>query len=263
MLAGYDHLIAAARRLQWDAEAIELARDAARIPELPAFERATLAQLVGGFWVAEHAVAAELAPFLAAAEAGSARECFSIQGTDEARHARFFDRVAGEVLGADPPVLRAAAGARIVSLFDRELPAAARALARDPRALPGAVALYHLVLEGIVFAVGQDALAELVQRVGGLPGVGDGAARVQNDERWHVGLGVLALQRLGAPVDVADRAAAAATAWSPAIATPERVARVMGAHERRLSIAGVTSPQASGPATSHVTVSATCSVASP
>ena len=34
-----------------------------------------------------------------------------------------------------------------------------------------AVGLYHLVLEGIVFAVGQQALLELCENDGGLPGI--------------------------------------------------------------------------------------------
>ncbi len=239
MLAGYDHLIAAARRLQWDADAIDLAADRARVRTLAGTERAALTELVGGFWVAEHAVAAELAPFVAATDTGSAaRACFTIQRGDETRHARFFHRVADEVLVVGPSALRAAAGPVIVSLFQDELPAAARVLARAPRGLPEAVALYHLVLEGIVFAVGQDALLTLVRRVGDLPGIAEGVDRVRNDERWHVGLGVLHLQRLGTTVDVGDRAARAAAAWGPAIATPERLGRVMAAHERRLAIAG-------------------------
>ena len=239
MLAGYDHLLAAARRLQWDADAIDLAPDRAGVRALAPPDRATLSELATGFWVAEHAVAAELEPFVVAAGAGSAaRACFAAQARDEARHAHFFDRVAREVLGMAPAAARAAAPAAIRELFEVGLPKAARTLAADATRLPAAVGLYHLVLEGIVFAAGQDALLELLDRHDRLPGVRAGTARVQADERWHVGLGVLHLQRVGAAIDVAGPAAEAIAAWGPRIATPERMRRVLGAHERRLRIAG-------------------------
>ncbi len=56
--------------------------------------------------------------------------------------------------------------------------------------LAAGVGLYHLVLEGIVFAAGQAALLERLERLGTLPALLDGATRVAADERWHVGLGV-------------------------------------------------------------------------
>ena len=238
MLAGYDHLLAAARRLRWDAEAIGLAGDAETASRLPAGERAQLTALVAGFWIAEHAVADELGPYVQAAGAEcAARACFATQAEDEARHAHFFDRVAGEVLGLTDPA--ASAPEAIATLFGTDLPAAAEALAADGDAqtMAAAVGLYHLVLEGIVFAVGQEALHELAGRAG-LTGVAEGVARVQGDERWHVGLGVLHLQRLGVAADVSASARRAIAAWGPAVASDERVARVLAAHRRRLQIAG-------------------------
>ena len=139
--------------------------------------------------------------------------------------------------------MRAAATAAVRALFEDELPAQARTLAADHGQMTDAVGLYHLVLEGIVFAVGQDALLALSQAAG-LRGLGEGVARVQADERWHVGLGVLHLQRLGElgpRLDlglVTRRAADATAAWGPAIATPARVAHAMATHARRLRISG-------------------------
>jgi ribonucleoside-diphosphate reductase beta chain len=242
MLAGYDHLLAAARRLQWDAEAISLDRDRAALRELPGSTRDAIMTLVAGFVVAEHAVADELEPFVAAAREvdsdPSATECFAVQAADERRHARWFDRLAGELFGLDRAAARRAAPTAIRELFESELPATARTLAAhttDPAQLAAAVGLYHVVLEGIAFAVGQEALLELAHGHG-LDGVADGVARVQGDERWHVGLGVLALQRLGAPLDVQAPARRAIAAWGPSIATPERTERVLAAHRRRLMI---------------------------
>jgi ribonucleoside-diphosphate reductase beta chain len=247
MLAGYDHLLAAAQRLQWDAETIGLERDRRALASLPQPLRAQLRALVAGFVVAEHAVADELQPFVAAAAAldpdPSAQECFAAQARDERRHARWFDRVAGELFDLDGAAAREAAPPGIRELFEAELPAAARSLAAraDPERLAAAVGLYHVVLEGIAFAVGQEALLEAA-RAAGLRGLADGVARVQQDERWHVGLGVLALQRLSASVDVAAAARRAVGAWGPAVATPERTGRVLAAHQRRLTIAARAEP---------------------
>ncbi|MTD43947.1 ribonucleotide reductase [Conexibacter sp. W3-3-2] len=236
MLAGYQHLLFAGRRLQWDEAAIDLAPDARAVADLPTAVRARLDRLVAGFCVAETAVAQHLDPYVArsAAVDPDAHACFALQQGDERRHARFFARVADEVLGL-PADRRALAGPAIVGLFEDDLPRRAAALAADADAFGAAVGLYHLVLEGIVFAIGQDALLDELDALGGaLPGTRAGVARVQGDERWHVGLGVLHLRTLGAPVDVTEPARRAAAAWGPGIATVARVDRVLRAHARRV-----------------------------
>ncbi len=48
---------------------------------------------------------------------------------------------------------------------------------------------------------------------------------------------MLALQRLGADVEVTAAAWRAAAAWGPAVATPERVERVLAGHRQLLAIA--------------------------
>lgn len=236
MLAGYDHLLAAADRLQWDERTIDLRGD-----RVPIGAQETVRRLVAGFWVAEHAVAEHLAPFVTQAAPGAARACFAMQAADEARHARFFDRVAREVLRIDPlRDARSLAGPEIVRLFDHDLPAQAARLAGDGAELAASVGLYHLVLEGIVFAIGQAALLELLDAAGGMPGTRDGVARVQADERWHVGLGVLSLQELGRPVDVGDAASRAASAWGEDVVGADDVQRACAAHARRLGFVAPT-----------------------
>lgn len=240
VLAGYDHLLAAARRLQWDDAAIDLTADAAAFPLLPADHAERIRRLIAGFCVAEAAVAEHLVPFLPHAPAGAAHDCFALQQGDEERHARFFARAAREVLALDPgDEARGLAGDDLVALFEHELPARAARLAGeaddadapDPAAMADAVALYHLVLEGIVFAAGQDALLAALEDAGTLPGLREGVTRVQGDERWHVGLGVLHLRELGrAAPELDDVVALAARAWGP----HADVAQALAAHGRRL-----------------------------
>lgn len=252
-LAGYGHLLAAGQRLQWHAAGIDLSADARAWPQLAPAAADRIRRLVAGFCVAEVAVAAHLEPFVAAATDRQARACFRLQQGDEQRHARFFARVAREVVGLDPEAgARALAAPGIVRLFDTDLPALAQRLAAGTAVLDEAVGLYHLVLEGIVFAVGQAALLDELDAAGTLPGTREGVGRVQGDERWHVGLGVMCLQDAGARVDVGPAAARAATAWGPELATPERVAHAVAGHRRRTALLARAAPMSDEVSAHHV-----------
>lgn len=247
MLAGYEHLLRAAQRLRWDEAAIDLCADARAWAALDEAERAPLRRLIAGFLVAEEAVAAALDPFVAAAGDPLARACFAAQQTDEERHASFFARVAGEVVGVDahdaPPAVH--------DLFTRRLPDTAAALRRGDATLADGVALYHLILEGVVFAAGQEALLAALHDTG-LDGVRTGAARVQADERWHVGLGVRCLQDAGpAPEQIEALLAEgerAARVWGVAGVD---AARAMQIHRRRLTACQTVATQSEEPLHGH------------
>ena len=247
-------------RLQWNPMAIDLTADARAWRELPAERRDQLMTLLAGFCVAEEAVAVQLAPFAdAAREAKLASQeslmawVFFLQRRDEQRHARLFDRIGAEVLGlagANPAERRAAARAHVtpalLELFEERLPATAADLAAGRRGLAEGVSLYHMLLEGVVFDAGQQALlGDLAD--GALPGVREGVARVERDERWHVGFGLRCLVETRPSADVLDdllqRAAEVAGVWGDAVpvAARERSARKV-AH--RLHATGLREPQA-------------------
>ena len=215
MIAGYEHFVRLAGRLQWDEADIDLSGDAA--PE------ARVAELIAGFCVGEAGVAEHLAPFALAASPAVAR-CFAAQERDEVRHARFFARVARELLpGVDP---RSLLTPEFLELFEVRLPAAARAAADD---LGGAVGLYHMVLEGVVFTAGQYALLERLDDR--FPGLRAGTELVLRDERWHVGFGTRCLIDSGLDeAAVLAEGARAATLWAP-----EQAERVLATLRRRLA----------------------------
>jgi ribonucleoside-diphosphate reductase beta chain len=230
-------------RLQWDANAIDLAPDARAWPEL-ADERLT--RLLTGFCVAEDAVAEQLAPFRDAANDSMVMWVLFLQRRDEQRHALLFDRIAAEVLGlpgATPAERRAAARAHVpaavLELFEVRLPALAAELAAGRAGLGEGVGLYHMVLEGVVFDAGQHALLDDLAD-GALPGVREGVQRVERDERWHIGFGLRCLIEAQPSREVLDevlaRAEEAAGAWGDAVpaATRERIAPMC---RRRLSAA--------------------------
>jgi len=240
-------------RLQWDATTIDLAPDARAWPELPDERRRRLTTLLAGFCVAEEAVSEQLAPFAQATPDTLVAWVFFLQRRDEERHSLLFDRIASEVLGlpgATPADRRAAARAHVpapvLDLFEVRLPALGAELAAGRIGLDEGIALYHMVLEGIVFAAGQRALLEDLAD-GALPGVREGVEHVDLDERWHIGFGVRNLIELQPSQellhDLLARAEEAAAAWGDAVSseTSEYVARLCA---RRLTIAGLTEERA-------------------
>jgi ribonucleoside-diphosphate reductase beta chain len=233
-------------RLQWDANAIDLAPDAREWRELANERRERLTTLLAGFCVAEDAVAEHLTPFGDAAANSMVAWVLFLQRRDEDRHALLFDRIAAEVLGlpGDTPeerhdAARAFAPPGVLELFEERLPAVAAELAAGRAGLDEGVGLYHMVLEGIVLSAGQHALLEELKD-GALPGVREGVEHVELDERWHIGFGLRCLIDAGPSRELIDevmaRAEDAAGAWGDAVpaATREHVVRMC---RRRLSAA--------------------------
>jgi ribonucleoside-diphosphate reductase beta chain len=232
-------------RLQWNPAAIDLTPDARAWPELPAERRRRLMTLLAGFCVAEDAVSEHITPFAdAAREATLASQeslmawVFYLQRRDEDRHAQFFDRVAAEVLGVpgDTPAERRTAARAdvpeaVLELFEVRLPAMAAELTGGRAGLGEGVALYHMVLEGIIFDAAHHALRhDLADDA--LPGVRDGVRRVELDERWHIGFGLRCLVEAQPSRDLLDdllaRSEDATEAWGDAIpaATREHIADI-------------------------------------
>jgi ribonucleoside-diphosphate reductase beta chain len=249
-----------AARKQWDAAAIDFALDARAWPELPDERRHRLMTLLAGFRVAEDAVAEQLTPFADAVrrETLASQESlvawtFSLQRRDEERHARLFDRIAAEVLrlpGETPAERRAAAREyttpAILELFEELLPMMAAELAAGQTGLSEGVSLYHMLLEGVVFNAGTQALLDDLAD-GALPGVREGVERIERDERWHVGFGLRCLIESQPSQELIDdliaRAGAAAAAWGDAVPAAIRE-RSAGTCAHRLHVSGFTETRA-------------------
>jgi len=243
-LPGYDALLAISARGLWDPEAFDLAPDRARLPLLPTEVRTRLTGLLAGFVVGEEAVAEHLVPFGGASADPALRACLDAQVVEEERHALAARRVwaalgAGAAEDHAPPAL--------VALFRERLPAAAAAAGDD---LTGAVALYHGLLEGVVFIAGQQTVRALAERWE-LPGVAGTFARIERDERWHVALGARVLVDAADGATVAGRLPAeardAADAWGALVDDAVRDAVVAGV-ARRLRAIGLLEPATHGPA---------------
>jgi ribonucleoside-diphosphate reductase beta chain len=249
-LSSFSHIVA---RLQWDATVIDLAPDARAWPELEPERRQRLTTLLAGFCVAEEAVSEHLTPFTGATTDTLVAWVFFLQRRDEQRHALLFDRIAAEVLGmpgANPAERRVAAREHVppalLELFEVRLPTIAAELADGRTALENGVSLYHMLLEGIVFAGGQRALLENLED-DALPGVREGVRRVDLDERWHIGFGLRCLiDAKPSPeliTDLLAEAADAAAAWGDVIPL-ETSRHVLRMCARRLAVAGLTKIEA-------------------
>ena len=242
-------------RLQWNPMAIDLTGDARAWTELGAERRARLLKLLAGFRVGEDAVAAQIAPFAdAARETTLASQeslmawVFFLQRRDEQRHAQLFDRIASDVLalpGDTAADRRTAARAHVpdafVELFEQRLPSVAADLAAGHAGLAEGLSLYHMLLEGVVFDAGQQALLDELAD-GALPGVRAGLEHVVRDERWHVGFGLRCLIETqpseNVLADLLERAAEAAAVWGDAVPAATR-ARSEQKVAHRLHVAGL------------------------
>jgi ribonucleoside-diphosphate reductase beta chain len=245
VIAEPTHFLELARRAQWDDADVDLRLDAEAWPRLAADVRGRLERLLAGFVVGEAGVAEHLGPFAAAATDPVVERCFAAQERDEARHSRFFDRVAREVLrtpgetaAGRRAALRPLLDPGFLGLFERRLPEVAGGLADGSGGLPHAVGLYHMVLEGVVFTAGQLAALDLLDELPELPGLRHGMVRVLRDERWHVGFGGRCLQDAGLdPAEIADvlRAGeAAASSWAD-VTGGEHAARAVAMLRRRMA----------------------------
>jgi ribonucleoside-diphosphate reductase beta chain len=246
MLASYRHFLERAAASQWDEAAIDLAPDAATWPGLPAETRRRLAGMIESFGLGEAALSRELESFEQSVAGTAAAACVAAQRRDEARHARFFARLRGEVLGAGASAFGSSEAdgidAVFAELFERRLPDAAARLAAGEIGLPAAVALCHMLLEGCVFGAGQSALLALLEHEPGLPGMRRGVELVVRDERWHLGFGARLLQDAELDEDLIAALAAdgdrVLEAWKDLV-EEDTLERARLLHRRRLRAAGL------------------------
>lgn len=233
-------------KLQWDADGIDLSRDAGAFPGLPDERRERLTKLLASFRIADNAVSEHLEPFGPAAKNSLVAWVVFLQRRDEKRHATFFDRVAAEVLKlpGETKEERGAAARElappgIVELFEEELPAMAADMEKGRIGLNEGIALYHMTLEGMVLSAGQRAILQDLED-GALPGVREGVYHVELDERWHIGFGLRCLIDAKPSRELIDgvvaRAEEAAAAWGDAL--PEEIrAMIVPMARRRMAVA--------------------------
>ena len=156
------------------------------------------------FLVGEEAVARTLTPVLDAVEGFPESIFLTTQVVDEARHHVFFDRFMREVvgLGSDTASTLKAMDPYLTWGFKNvfaELDRVTDALRKKPKdkaLLAQSVALYHVVVEGMLAVPGQHFIKRYIDKFEILPGFAVGIRNVSRDESRHVAFGVKLLGEL-------------------------------------------------------------------
>ena len=156
------------------------------------------------FLVGEEAVARTLTPLLDAAPEHAQQIFLTTQIVDEARHHVFFDRFMREVAGqgTDAKSTLEAMDRHLTWGFKQvfgELDRVTDALRRKPKDRPllaQSVALYHVIVEGVLAIPGQHFIQRYVEKLDILPGFSEGITNVSRDESRHVAFGVKFLGEL-------------------------------------------------------------------
>ena len=193
-------------RLNWSVAELDFSQDRRDWLELDQHHRDRLLWTLAAFYVAEQRVAATLTPYVTAAPKLEQKIFLTTQCVDEARHAIFFDRWFQEVIAAGDGDLskrlkssRQWVGPGFAPLFDEYLEDVTSRLREDPgdtRLFAKAMAVYHLVIEGVLALTGQKFILQWARNEQLLPGFRAGFTAVARDESRHVAFGARVIRDL-------------------------------------------------------------------
>jgi ribonucleoside-diphosphate reductase beta chain len=193
-------------RLNWRVSDLDFSRDREDWLGLDADHQERLLWTLASFYVAEQRVAATLTPYLTAAPTSDQRIFLTTQCVDETRHAIFFDRWFQEVIAAgDGDISRRLSSSRqwigpgFGPLFDDYLESVTSELRNRPGdtgLFAKAIAVYHLVIEGVLALTGQKFILEWARNNDLLPGFRAGFTAVARDESRHVAFGARVVKDL-------------------------------------------------------------------
>ena len=186
-------------RLNWSVADLDFSQDREDWQALDDHHRERLLWTLAAFYVAEQRVAATLTPYVSAAPLVEQKVFLATQCVDEARHTVFFDRWFEEVVAAGDGDLarrlrsgRQWVGPGFAPLFDEYLEGVSQQLRDDPsdiRHFAKAIAVYHIVIEGVLALTGQKYILQWARNEGLLPGFRAGFTAVARDESRHVSFG--------------------------------------------------------------------------
>jgi ribonucleoside-diphosphate reductase beta chain len=206
-LLSYGELYRLWERQQWRTQDIDFTQDRIDWHErIPPEERYQRMYGLSSFFIGEQKVAEELGPMMRAAPTEEMRIFLCTQIADEARHVAFFNRFYHEVGVLESQTLqdRLRETSEHVNpefhvLFDEMLRSRVDRLARAPEdleTLVEAIALYHMVIEGMLALTGQHFIISYNEEVGTLPGFVEGFNNIARDEHRHVAFGARFLREM-------------------------------------------------------------------
>jgi ribonucleotide reductase beta subunit family protein with ferritin-like domain len=193
-------------RLNWKVADLDFTQDRADWLALDEGKKERLLWTLAAFYVAEQRVAATLTPYVTAAPKLEQKIFLTTQIVDEQRHAMFFDRWFQEVVAAGDGDLavrlkssRQWLGPGFAPLFDVYLEEVTSELRDNPgdiRLFAKAIAMYHIVIEGVLALTGQKFILAWARNNDLLPGFRAGFTAVARDESRHVAFGARVIKDL-------------------------------------------------------------------
>ncbi|MEA2720205.1 MAG: ribonucleoside-diphosphate reductase beta chain [Candidatus Eremiobacteraeota bacterium] len=180
----------------WDPAAIDLSADKAQFAELDRPLQVYLTRFCAAFFNAEENVAKLFAPWVMAAPSTQQQAFLSTQLIEEFKHADFFERYFGEVVG------ELDRGAALPNPVHDSLDERAQRLTEalrwpdDERTMcfVESVVHYQGVIEGVQANTGYHIFLDVFARKGLMPGLTEGFRNIQIDEGRHVGFGMRILR---------------------------------------------------------------------
>jgi ribonucleoside-diphosphate reductase beta chain len=193
-------------RLNWSVSDLDFSQDRSDWLALTEEQKERLLWTLAAFYVAEQRVAATLTPYVAAAPKLEQKIFLATQCVDESRHAMFFDRWFQEVVAAGDEELgqrlrssRQWVGPGFAPLFDvylEDITSDLRDHPDDIRRFAKAIAVYHIIIEGVLALTGQKFILAWARDNQLLPGFRAGFTAVARDESRHVSFGARVMQDL-------------------------------------------------------------------
>ncbi len=198
-MPSYRELYRRWERLNWRVSDLDFGQDRQDWLALDDLHKERLLWTLAAFYVAEQRVAATLTPYVTAAPKLEQKIFLATQCVDEARHAVFFDRWFEEVVAAGDADFAARlrssrrwVGPGFGPLFDEYLEGITSELRDNPNDVAlfaKAIAVYHIVVEGVLALTGQKFILAWARDEGILPGFRSGFTAVARDESRHVSFG--------------------------------------------------------------------------
>ncbi|MFI1652576.1 ribonucleotide-diphosphate reductase subunit beta [Streptomyces avidinii] len=189
---------------QWSAQAIELGPDREDFDKrLPKSARRMIEESIATFIIGEYTGLDLLGPILTGAPEERDHLYLGTQIADETRHTQLMLRLGEELLGLDPDPKRMLVQAwNMVTPAHQELSRVETEIIRELQEHPSdyrrwlrAVALFHLITEGVLALVGQRAIVNSLHGIPLLAGLKAGFTAMCRDESRHVSFGLHALRQ--------------------------------------------------------------------
>ncbi|KJY22678.1 MULTISPECIES: ribonucleotide-diphosphate reductase subunit beta, partial [Streptomyces] len=189
---------------QWSAQAIELGPDREDFDKrLPKAARKMIEESIATFIIGEYTGLDLLGPILTGAPEERDHLYLGTQIADETRHTQLMLRLGEEILGLDPDPKRMLVQAwNMVTPAHQELSRVETEIIRELQQHPSdyrrwlrAVALFHLITEGVLALVGQRAIVNSLHGIPLLAGLKAGFTAMCRDESRHVSFGLHALRQ--------------------------------------------------------------------